>query len=176
MALSESEISALLPDDDKQKINNAFEALSQTMPTPKEQAILYRVAHTLKLSPTDSVFSFLAATHLYYQLYQAMPAKIISAGDQVADKILRTIGKSNISIGHTNENNLNNDVAKTYLDALIGQLESANKLGGANIKTQSQTNEIAASTVRTNMIICVCSIFSSAICLCIGFYFGKHYI
>lgn len=79
-SLSDAEILAALPVESRQKINNAFEALSQSSPSPAEQVILYRVAHTLKLNPTDTVFSVMAAMHYYLQLYQTIPTKIEKVG------------------------------------------------------------------------------------------------
>lgn len=84
-ALTDAEIITALPSESRQKINNAFEALSQSSPSPTEQAILYRVAHTLKLNPTDTVFSFVSALHLYLQLYQEIPAKISKAGGEIRE-------------------------------------------------------------------------------------------
>lgn len=83
--LSDAEILAALPDESRKKINNAFEALSQSSPSPTEQAILYRVAHTLKLNPTDTVFSVVAAMHYYLQLYQTIPDKIAKAGGEIRE-------------------------------------------------------------------------------------------
>lgn len=82
-SLSDAEILAALPVESRQKINNAFEALSQSLPSPAEQATLYRVVHTLKLNQTDSVFSFVSALHLYLQLYQTIPDKIAKAGGEI---------------------------------------------------------------------------------------------
>lgn len=82
-ALTDAEIISALPDESRQKINNAFEALSQSSPSPTEQAILYRVAHTLKVNPTDTVFSVVAAMHYYLQLYQVIPDKIAKAGGEI---------------------------------------------------------------------------------------------
>jgi hypothetical protein len=79
-ALTDSEILAVLPLDARKKIDSAFEALSQSLPTDRERIILYRVAHTLKLNPTDTHFSVMAALHYYLQLYQTIPDKIGRAG------------------------------------------------------------------------------------------------
>lgn len=191
MALSDSEISALLPDDDKRKINTAFEALSQTMPTHKEQAILYRVVHSLNLQPTDSIFSFLAATHLYYQLYQAMPAKIIQAGDLVTDKILKTIEKVNLEKANSSireDSNSQPGQAKKITNSIRDDLTAIKEVN-ADTKLKSagellrdansllgDTNKASAAAIRTNKIICVCSIFSSAFFFCLGLYFGKYHL
>lgn len=84
-APTDAQILAALPVESRQKINNAFEALSQSMPSEKEQATLYRVAHALKLTPTDTVFSMMAAMHFYLQLYQTIPDKIKEAGKDIRD-------------------------------------------------------------------------------------------
>lgn len=75
-ALTDAEILAALPVEARQKIDTAFEALSQSLPSDKERIILYRVASTLKLNPTDTHFSVMAALHYYLQLYQEIPEKI----------------------------------------------------------------------------------------------------
>lgn len=74
--LTDAEIRAALPAESRQKIDSAFEALSQSLPSDKERMILYRVAHTLKLNPTDTHFSVMAALHYYLQLYQMIPDRI----------------------------------------------------------------------------------------------------
>lgn len=191
MALSDSEISALLPDDDKRKINTAFEALSQTMPTYEEQAILYRVVHSLNLQPTDSIFSFLAATHLYYKLYEAMPAKIIDAGDKVADKILKTIEKANLEKADSSIREDGNSqpghakkITNSMSDALtaIKEVNSDIKLKSAgDILVDANTIltdaiKVSAAAIRTNTIICVCALVSSAFFFCLGLYFGKYHM
>ncbi|PIX03950.1 MAG: hypothetical protein COZ20_01700 [Gallionellales bacterium CG_4_10_14_3_um_filter_54_96] len=81
-ALTDTEILAALPVESRKKIDSAFEALSQSLPSDKEKIILYRVAHTLKLNPTDTHFSVMAALHYYLQLYQVIPDKIAKAGDE----------------------------------------------------------------------------------------------
>lgn len=78
-ALTDAEILAALPVEARQKIDTAFEALSQSLPSDKERIILYRVASTLKLNPTDTHFSVMAAMHYYLQLYQEIPSKIEKA-------------------------------------------------------------------------------------------------
>lgn len=101
--LSDSEIMAALPAETRQKIDSAFEALSQSLPTDRERLILYRVATALKLSPTDTHFSVLAAMHYYLQLYQAIPDKIANAGRAVitagreVDAILREATKDTLT-------------------------------------------------------------------------------
>lgn len=82
-ALTDAEILTALPPETRQKIDSALEALAQSLPSDKERAILYRVAHTLKLSPTDTVFSIMAALNYYLQLYQMIPGKIVNAGGEV---------------------------------------------------------------------------------------------
>lgn len=82
-ALSDEEILAALPSDARKKIDNAFEALSQSQPSDKERLVLYRVANALKLNPTDTHFSILAAMHYYLQLYQIIPDKIVNAGVEI---------------------------------------------------------------------------------------------
>lgn len=79
-ALTDSQILAALPIEARKKIDSAFEALSQSLPSDRERVILYRVAHTLKLNPTDTHFSVMAALHYYLQLYQMIPDKIGRAG------------------------------------------------------------------------------------------------
>lgn len=79
-ALTDSQILAALPIEAREKIDSAFEALSQSLPSDREKIILYRVAHTLKLNPTDTHFSVMAALHYYLQLYQMIPDKIGRAG------------------------------------------------------------------------------------------------
>ena len=87
-AMSDSEILAALPVESRMKIDNAFEALSQSLLTDKERIILYRVAHSLKLNPTDTHFSVMAAMHYYLQLYQIIPDKIAKAsGVALSDHI-----------------------------------------------------------------------------------------
>jgi len=81
-ALTDIEILAALPVESRKKIDSAFEALSQSLASDKEKIILYRVAHTLKLNPTDTHFSVMAALHYYLQLYQVIPDKIAKAGDE----------------------------------------------------------------------------------------------
>ncbi|MHB1621039.1 MAG: hypothetical protein ACYCTY_13865 [Sulfuricella sp.] len=81
-ALTDVEILAALPIEARRKIDSSFEALSQSLPSDKERIILYRVAHTLKLNPTDTHFSMMAAMHYYLQLYQDIPNKIAMAGDR----------------------------------------------------------------------------------------------
>lgn len=82
-ALTDNEILAALPLESRQKITNAFEALSQCRPSAAEQAILFRVAHTLKLQPTDTIFSTIAAMHFYLELYQKIPMKISEVGKDI---------------------------------------------------------------------------------------------
>lgn len=79
-ALTDQEILEALPAESRRKIDSAFEALSQSQPGDKERVILYRIAHTLKLNPTDTHFSVMAAMHYYLQLYQMIPDKIVKAG------------------------------------------------------------------------------------------------
>lgn len=90
-ALTDEEIRAALPVASRQKIDSAFEALSQSLPSDKEKMILYRVAHTLKLNPTDTHFSVMAALHYYLQLYQAIPDKIIKASDVEVGKHIQNL-------------------------------------------------------------------------------------
>lgn len=85
-ALTDAEIRAALPSESRQKIDSAFEALSQSMPTDKERMILYRVAHTLKLNPTDTHFSVMAALHYYLQLYQMIPDRINTTARETLQK------------------------------------------------------------------------------------------
>lgn len=82
-ALSDAEILAALPSDARKKIDNAFDALAGSLPSDKERLILYRVANALKLNPTDTHFSILAAMHYYLQLYQMIPDRIVDAGAQI---------------------------------------------------------------------------------------------
>lgn len=84
-ALTNAEILAALPPEARRKIDNAFEALAQSLPSDRERLILYRVAHTLKLNPTDTHFSILAAMHYYLQLYGMIPDKIIQAGGEIIE-------------------------------------------------------------------------------------------
>ncbi len=84
-ALTDAQILAALPVESQRKIDSAFEALSQSLPTDKERIILYRVAHTLKLNPTDTHFSVMAALHYYLQLYQTIPNLIVRAGGEVVE-------------------------------------------------------------------------------------------
>lgn len=84
-ALSDAEMLDALPLEARRKIDNAFEALSQSLPSDQERLILYRVAHTLKLNPTDTHFSILAAMHYYLQLYGTIPDKIIGAAGEVIE-------------------------------------------------------------------------------------------
>lgn len=81
--LSDEEILAALPIETRKKIDCAFEALSQSLPSDKERLILYRVVTALKLNTTDTHFSILAAMHYYLQLYQMIPDKIVNAGGKV---------------------------------------------------------------------------------------------
>lgn len=90
-ALTNTEILAALPAESRKKIDTAFEALSQSMPSDKERIILYRVAHTLKLNPTDTHFSVMAALHYYLQLYQTIPDKIIKAGNEEIGKHIQNL-------------------------------------------------------------------------------------
>jgi hypothetical protein len=84
-ALSDAEILAALPVEARRKIDTAFEALAQSQPSDRERLILYRVAHTLKLNPTDTHFSVLAAMHYYLQLYGMIPDKIVQAGGKIIE-------------------------------------------------------------------------------------------
>lgn len=81
--LSDAEILSALPIETQKKIDSAFEALSQSLPSDKERLILYRVVTALKLNPTDTHFSIMAAMHYYLQLYQVIPDKIVNAGGKV---------------------------------------------------------------------------------------------
>ena len=79
-ALTDKEILDALPAESRQKIDSSFEALSQSLPSDRERIILYRIAHALKLNPTDTHFSVMAAMHYYLQLFQMIPDRIVKAG------------------------------------------------------------------------------------------------
>lgn len=101
-ALTDAEIRDALPIEARQKIDSAFEALSQSLPTDKERMILYRVAHTLKLNPTDTHFSVMAALHYYLQLYQMIPDKIARAGGiAITDHINTLKAKADLVISES---------------------------------------------------------------------------
>lgn len=88
VALTDKEIIEALPAESRHRIDSAFEALAQSQPSDRERLILYRVAHTLKLNPTDTHFSVMAAMHYYLQLYQLIPDKIVQAsGSAMADHV-----------------------------------------------------------------------------------------
>lgn len=83
MALTDKEIMDALSIETRQKIDNAFEALTQGLPTDNDKLILYRVLVACKLQPTDTVFSIMAALHYYLRLYDAIPSKIEMVSGQV---------------------------------------------------------------------------------------------
>ncbi len=101
--LTDAEILAALPAETKQKINNSFESLAQASPSPEEQATLYRIAHTLKLNPTDTVFSIMSAMHFYLQLYNLIPKKITESAGEIqlagedVDKRIRKATKETLT-------------------------------------------------------------------------------
>lgn len=103
-ALTDAEIRAALPAESRQKIDSAFEALSQSLPSDKERMILYRVAHTLKLQPTDTVFSIMSALHMYSKLYDQIPEKILGTlktAKETADTIiLQSAYEAQVNLTH----------------------------------------------------------------------------
>lgn len=129
--LSNAEILAALPVEARRKIDSAFEALSQSLPTDQERLILYRVAHTLKLNPTDTHFSILAAMHYYLQLYGIIPDKIIKAGGEViaagreVDLIIRTATKETLSEHKETLSAQSDLIAQQTRKDLIGMLGQA---------------------------------------------------
>ncbi len=90
-ALTDKEILDALPAESRQKIDSSFEALSQSLPSDRERIILYRIAHALKLNPTDTHFSVMAAMHYYLQLYQMIPDKIVRAGGSAITDHINTL-------------------------------------------------------------------------------------
>lgn len=90
-ALTDKEILDALPAESRQKIDSSFEALSQSLPSDRDRMILYRIAHTLKLNPTDTHFSVMAAMHYYLQLYQMIPDKIVRAGGAAMTDHINTL-------------------------------------------------------------------------------------
>lgn len=90
-ALTDQEILDALPAETRLKIDSSFEALSQSLPSDKERIILYRIAHALKLNPTDTHFSVMAAMHYYLQLYQMIPDKIVRAGGSAITDHINTL-------------------------------------------------------------------------------------
>jgi len=156
-ALTDAEILAGLPDDARKKIDNAFEALAQALPSDRERLILYRVATALKLNPTDTHFSVMAAMHYYLQLYQVIPdkiseagGKIILAGEEVDAALRRTLSETLTQ--HTSTLNAQSELLaqKTRAD-LIGVVgDAAQKIAKsafAHERQKSQVQAVAAVSI-----------------------------
>lgn len=67
---------AALPPGVPEKIDSVLSALAGSLPSDAERAILYRIAHALKMPPTDTTFSILAALHVYLRMYEQIPGQI----------------------------------------------------------------------------------------------------
>lgn len=130
-ALSDAEMLDALPLEARRKIDNAFEALSQSLPSDQERLILYRVAHTLKLNPTDTHFSILAAMHYYLQLYGTIPDKIVGAAGEVieagkqVDLAIRNATLETLSEHKETLNAQSNLIAQQTRKDLLGMLGQA---------------------------------------------------
>lgn len=147
-ALSDAEILAALPVEARRKIDNAFEALSQSLPTDQERLILYRVAHTLKLNPTDTHFSILAAMHYYLQLYGTIPdkiigaaGKVIEAGNQV-DVAIRNATRETLSEHKETLSAQSNLIAQQTRKDLLGMLGQATARMADNMATHGRQQSL----------------------------------
>jgi hypothetical protein len=112
-SLTDNEILNALPSEARKKIDSAFEALSQSLPTDKERIILYRIAHALKLNPNDTHFSIMAAMHYYLQLYQMIPEKIARAGEYAVNNARESSRLAQIESAAKFQVELSGAVAKT---------------------------------------------------------------
>jgi len=137
-ALSDAEILAALPEEHREKINNAFEGLTQQRPSTRDQAVLYRVVHTLKLNPTDTVFSVLAALHYYLQLYEKIPEKI--------GELRHGLNRSADGIRVAIENSIKAESAQ-----LIEELRKARPPGTTGPPAQQQLNLLEMVTHQRKM-------------------------
>jgi len=163
-ALTDSEIFSKLPVESRTKINNAFEALTQSLLNPSEQAVLYRIVHSLKLSPNEAQFSFLAAMHYYLQLYQVIPDKISSAGNdirQAAVDVEAAIKKATAEALNSHIGALKvqaNLVAIQTQNRLINKVvEIAQKIAGDSAAKERHTAFVKATVaVAIGFLICVC--------------------
>ena len=171
-SLTDAQILAALPVESQRKIDSAFEALSQSLPTDKERIILYRVAHTLKLNPTDTHFSVLAAMHYYLQLYETIPNLIVRAGGEVVeagksvDTAIRKATKEAIT---EHKQALENQAKLVSFDSQKALIEmvgkTAQKIAGDSAAAQRADAMFWAAVAM--------SVFSSLF-FCLGLYLGSR--
>lgn len=171
-ALTDAQILAALPVESQRKIDSAFEALSQSLPSDKERIILYRVAHTLKLNPTDTHFSVMAALHYYLQLYQTIPNLIVRAGGDVVeagksvDAAIRKATKEAIT---EHKQALENQAKLVSFDSQKALIEmvgkTAQKIAGDSAATERANSMFWAAVAL--------SVFASLF-FCSGLYLGSR--
>lgn len=171
-ALTDAQILAALPVESQRKIDSAFEALSQSLPSDKERIILYRVAHTLKLNPTDTHFSVMAALHYYLQLYQTIPNLIVRAGGEVveAGKTVDTaIRKATREAITEHKQALENQAKLVSFDSQKALIEMVGKtaqiIAGDSAAAQRSDSMFWAAVAM--------SVFSSLF-FCLGLYLGSR--
>lgn len=171
-ALTDAQILAALPVESQRKIDSAFEALSQSLPTDKERIILYRVAYTLKLNPTDTHFSVMAALHYYLQLYQTIPNLIVRAGGEVVEagkSVDAAIRKATREAITEHKQALENQAKLVSFDSQKALIEMVGKTA------QEIARDSAAAQRMDSMFwaTVVMSVFSSLF-FCLGLYLGSR--
>lgn len=150
-ALTDAEILAALPAESRHKIDNAFEALSQSLPSDKERNILYRVAFTLKLNPTDTHFSVMASLHYYLQLYQEIPRKIENASAERLKEFSVLLKNT-----ATHEMSMARDSVIGELSKQVGDI--AQQIAGDAAAAENAA-AISRATIWATASVLVCAIF-----------------